>query len=119
MSEDLKRIVETAWEARDGINAQTKGEARDAVLETLEQLDSGRLRVAERGAGRSTAKPIRSIFTRKVPGVGAARVIRQTALVRFWAIGPWGPIRRTIAPITGRRLVESTSRSDNVCAGTG
>ncbi|MFN9848603.1 MAG: 2,3,4,5-tetrahydropyridine-2,6-dicarboxylate N-succinyltransferase [Alphaproteobacteria bacterium] len=50
MSEDLKRIIEAAWEARDGVNTGTRGEIRDAVRETLDQLDSGILRVASRGA---------------------------------------------------------------------
>ena len=49
MSEDLKRIIEAAWEARDGVNTGTRGEIRDAVRETLDQLDSGVLRVASRG----------------------------------------------------------------------
>ena len=48
MSEDLKRIIEAAWEARDGVNTGTRGEIRDAVRETLDQLDSGVLRVASR-----------------------------------------------------------------------
>jgi len=48
MSQDLKRIIEAAWEARDGINADTKGEVRDAVRETIDQLDNGTLRVAQR-----------------------------------------------------------------------
>ena len=50
MSTDLKRIIEAAWEARDGINADTKGEVRDAVRETIDQLDNGSLRVAQREA---------------------------------------------------------------------
>ena len=50
MSDDLKRIIEAAWEARDGINTSTKGEVRDAVRETIDHLDNGTLRVAERGA---------------------------------------------------------------------
>jgi 2,3,4,5-tetrahydropyridine-2-carboxylate N-succinyltransferase len=48
--DDLKRIIAEAWEGRDAINTATKGEVRDAVLETIERLDSGALRVAERGA---------------------------------------------------------------------
>ena len=50
MSEDLKRIIEAAWEARDTINTGAKGEVRDAVRETIDQLDGGILRVASRGA---------------------------------------------------------------------
>jgi 2,3,4,5-tetrahydropyridine-2-carboxylate N-succinyltransferase len=50
MSQDLKSVIEAAWEARDTISTATTGQVRDAVFETLEQLDAGRLRVAERGA---------------------------------------------------------------------
>ena len=47
--DDLKRIIEQAWEGRDAITTATQGEVREAVLETLERLDAGTLRVAERG----------------------------------------------------------------------
>ena len=50
MSDDLKSVIEAAWEARDGINTATTGQVRDAVHETLERLDAGTLRVASRGA---------------------------------------------------------------------
>jgi len=47
----LETAIEAAWEARDGISVTTKGEVRDAVEATLEALDKGSLRVAEkRGA---------------------------------------------------------------------
>ncbi len=46
---DLQAAIETAWEARDGVSTATKGEVRDAVDQTLELLDAGRIRVAERG----------------------------------------------------------------------
>jgi 2,3,4,5-tetrahydropyridine-2,6-dicarboxylate N-succinyltransferase len=46
----LEAAVEAAWEDRAAITPQTKGAARDAVEATLEALDSGRLRVAERQA---------------------------------------------------------------------
>ncbi len=49
MSEDLKHIIEAAWEVRDTLNVATKGEVRDAVRETIDQLDGGILRVASRG----------------------------------------------------------------------
>ena len=48
--DDLKRIIEAAWENRDAITTETRGEVRDAVNETLERLDAGAVRVAERGA---------------------------------------------------------------------
>jgi 2,3,4,5-tetrahydropyridine-2,6-dicarboxylate N-succinyltransferase len=50
MSDELKRIIEAAWEARDGISTATTGEVRDAVHATIEQLDAGALRVAQREA---------------------------------------------------------------------
>ena len=48
MSADLKSVIEAAWETRDGINVETRGPVREAVRETIEQLDAGTLRVAER-----------------------------------------------------------------------
>jgi 2,3,4,5-tetrahydropyridine-2,6-dicarboxylate N-succinyltransferase len=44
----LESAIEAAWEARDSITSATKGEARDAIEATLDALDSGVLRVAER-----------------------------------------------------------------------
>ncbi|WP_374534898.1 2,3,4,5-tetrahydropyridine-2,6-dicarboxylate N-succinyltransferase [Phenylobacterium sp.] len=49
MSDDLKSVIEAAWEARDGINTATQGQVREAVEETLSRLDTGTLRVASRG----------------------------------------------------------------------
>ena len=47
----LQKTIEAAFEARDSINAQTKGEVRDAVTTALKMLDTGAARVAEkRGA---------------------------------------------------------------------
>lgn len=46
----LETSVNAAWEARDTIGTTTKGEAREAVEATLEELDKGRLRVAVRQA---------------------------------------------------------------------
>ncbi len=48
-SDDLKRIIEDAWEDRESINTDTTGETREAVAEALEGLDSGTYRVAEKG----------------------------------------------------------------------
>ena len=47
----LEAAIDAAWEARDAITPATRGEARDAIEATLEALDKGRLRVAERDAG--------------------------------------------------------------------
>ncbi len=46
----LQSTIDTAWEARDTITLETRGEVRDAVEEALDLLDSGRARVAERQA---------------------------------------------------------------------
>ena len=45
----LQSVIETAFEARDSINTDTKDEVRDAVTEALSLMDSGALRVAEKG----------------------------------------------------------------------
>lgn len=47
---DLSATIDTAFEARDTISFSTKGEVRDGVNEALNLLDSGKARVAERGA---------------------------------------------------------------------
>ncbi len=44
----LETAIEAAWDARDTITPATKGETREAIEETLNALDSGILRVAER-----------------------------------------------------------------------
>jgi 2,3,4,5-tetrahydropyridine-2-carboxylate N-succinyltransferase len=46
----LKATIEKAWEERDSVTPQTKGAVREAVEKSLELLDSGKARVAERGA---------------------------------------------------------------------
>lgn len=47
----LETAIEAAWDARDSITPATTGETRDAIEATLEALDRGTLRVAEkRGA---------------------------------------------------------------------
>jgi 2,3,4,5-tetrahydropyridine-2-carboxylate N-succinyltransferase len=50
--EDLERVIDGAWEDRQNIGPATKGEARDAVEQALDLLDSGKLRVAEKTDGR-------------------------------------------------------------------
>lgn len=45
---DLQQIIEKAWEQKESINTATKGEFKDAIIETLAQLDNGSLRVAEK-----------------------------------------------------------------------
>ncbi|SMG14335.1 MULTISPECIES: 2,3,4,5-tetrahydropyridine-2,6-dicarboxylate N-succinyltransferase [unclassified Paracoccus (in: a-proteobacteria)] len=49
MSNDaLEAAIEAAWENRDQITPATRGEVRDAIEATLEALDKGVLRVAEK-----------------------------------------------------------------------
>ncbi|MDX6751371.1 2,3,4,5-tetrahydropyridine-2,6-dicarboxylate N-succinyltransferase [Geminicoccaceae bacterium 1502E] len=48
----LKDVIERAFDARDGISAETGGEVRDAVEAALEGLDRGELRVAEKIDGQ-------------------------------------------------------------------
>ncbi|MCB1363246.1 MAG: 2,3,4,5-tetrahydropyridine-2,6-dicarboxylate N-succinyltransferase [Rhodobacteraceae bacterium] len=45
----LEAAIEAAWEKRDTITPATGGETREAIEETLNALDGGTLRVAERG----------------------------------------------------------------------
>ncbi|MFD2741218.1 2,3,4,5-tetrahydropyridine-2,6-dicarboxylate N-succinyltransferase [Sulfitobacter aestuarii] len=44
----LETAIEAAWETREQITSATTGETRDAIEETLNALDSGKLRVAEK-----------------------------------------------------------------------
>lgn len=44
----LEAAIEAAWEVRDTLTPHSKGEARDAIEATLEALDKGVLRVAEK-----------------------------------------------------------------------
>ena len=38
---DLEKAIDTAFDNRDAVNADTKGEVREAVEEALSLLDSG------------------------------------------------------------------------------
>ncbi|MCV0394769.1 MAG: 2,3,4,5-tetrahydropyridine-2,6-dicarboxylate N-succinyltransferase [Rhizobiaceae bacterium] len=44
----LESAIERAWEERDGVSVSTGGEVRDAVTASLDMLDRGEARVAER-----------------------------------------------------------------------
>ena len=48
----LETAIDAAWEARDQVNAATKGQVREAVEAALALLDSGKARVAEKIDGR-------------------------------------------------------------------
>ena len=47
--DQLATTIEAAWEARDGVTADTRGETREAVEAALALLDGGEARVAEPG----------------------------------------------------------------------
>jgi 2,3,4,5-tetrahydropyridine-2-carboxylate N-succinyltransferase len=47
----LQVIIEKAWDTRDQVSPQTTGEVREAVVNALNMLDSGRARVAEKSDG--------------------------------------------------------------------
>src|SRR3954453_13336781 len=47
--EALRDGIEAAWEVRDSLGADTKGELRDVVERAIERLDSGAARVAQKG----------------------------------------------------------------------
>jgi 2,3,4,5-tetrahydropyridine-2-carboxylate N-succinyltransferase len=49
-SADLQATIDAAWEDRDNVGLGTTGPVREAVEEALNLLDSGKARVAEKGA---------------------------------------------------------------------
>jgi 2,3,4,5-tetrahydropyridine-2-carboxylate N-succinyltransferase len=51
---DLKKTIEAAWEVRDTVNSDTKGDVRKSVEEALKLLDKGKVRVAEKKDGEWT-----------------------------------------------------------------
>jgi len=51
----LRSTIETLWERRDGLNAQTKGADREAVETALEGLEAGTYRTAEKIGGEWVA----------------------------------------------------------------
>ena len=49
--QQLQQTIDNLWEQRDSLTPDTTGEARDAINETLNLLDSGKLRVAQKNTG--------------------------------------------------------------------
>jgi 2,3,4,5-tetrahydropyridine-2-carboxylate N-succinyltransferase len=54
MSPDCERIIDQAWEQRDGVGPETKGEVRTAVDAALAALDAGEARIATKEGGAWT-----------------------------------------------------------------
>jgi 2,3,4,5-tetrahydropyridine-2-carboxylate N-succinyltransferase len=82
--DDLKTTIEAAWADRESLSVATKGPVREAVLETLERLDAGTLRIASREADgawivHQWAKQAILLFFRLTPN----------SLVEVDAPGPW------------------------------
>ncbi len=50
MPDALARVVESAWEVRDQLSPDTKGEVRDVVDAAIDLLDRGEARVASKGS---------------------------------------------------------------------
>lgn len=51
MTEQLQSIINQAWEDRDQLGAETSGDIRDAVNQTLAGLDAGTIRVVDKEDG--------------------------------------------------------------------
>ena len=52
MSGDLQSVIDGAWQERDALGPETKGEVRQAVDAAIAALDSGEARIAERQDGQ-------------------------------------------------------------------
>ena len=86
MYEDLKKIIEAAWENRAMLQDET---VREAVRAVVELVDKGRLRTAE------PADPERSEWR------GSTRWSSSTA-TRSWACAPCPTPWRATAPTSPR-----------------
>ncbi|MCL6730775.1 2,3,4,5-tetrahydropyridine-2,6-dicarboxylate N-succinyltransferase [Sphingomonas hankyongi] len=51
MSDARQAVIDRAWEERDGISSDTRGEVREAVDSALRALDRGEARIAEKVGG--------------------------------------------------------------------
>ena len=54
MKADLQQVIDEAWDSRDSIGADTRGEVRQAVDAALAALDCGEARIAEKVDGEWT-----------------------------------------------------------------
>ncbi|MBI1400527.1 2,3,4,5-tetrahydropyridine-2,6-dicarboxylate N-succinyltransferase [Hyphomonas sp.] len=53
MTDALARVIDAAWEARESLSTETRGEVRDSVDAAISLLDSGEARVATKEADGS------------------------------------------------------------------
>ena len=51
MSDSLQQTIDAAWEDRNAIGPDTKGEVRQAVDKAIASLDRGEARIAEKAGG--------------------------------------------------------------------
>ena len=58
MTEQIRKIVEDAFERRDEITFDTKGETRDAVETALDLLDAGRAQGGREGGRRMARQSV-------------------------------------------------------------
>jgi 2,3,4,5-tetrahydropyridine-2-carboxylate N-succinyltransferase len=54
MNEDLRAIIERAWDEREALGPDTRGEVRQAVDTAIAALDSGQARIADKTGGEWT-----------------------------------------------------------------
>ena len=96
---DLRSVIEAAWTDRAAVTQDTQGAVREAVMETLDRLDAGTLRVAERQADgawltHQWAKQAILLFFRLTPN----SLVEADAPGPFWDKVPmkfagWNPAR--------------------------
>ncbi len=62
---DIQTVIEQAWDARDKVSLETKGEIREAVDQALQLLDSGKARVAEKVSGANDGQWVTNQWLKK------------------------------------------------------
>ena len=112
MSDKLQAVIERAWEERDSIGPDTKGEVRQAVDAAIAALDSGEARIAEKQGDAMGRPPMaqegRAAVVPAEPDGGDRRRARRRALVGQGAV----EIRRLGREGIRRRRLPRGARSD-------
>mgnify|MGYP001353821507 CR=1 FL=1 len=49
---DLEQIINSAWENKEDINQNSDKDLKNSINEIINQLDTGKVRVAEKIAGK-------------------------------------------------------------------